>query len=113
MFHSSRLLAIVLLAGALTITPTDAGTAIGLLTEARGSENNSELLAAVTASLKGSARAYVEVRRVHWDPGAAIPVRVVVSPVSGADMAAGRLKGNWEQPFSLFVFGSIGAADAA
>ncbi len=54
-------------------------------------------LAAVTAALEGSSRAYLELRHLYWDPGEAIAMRAIISPVAGADLAAGRLKGNWDK----------------
>src|SRR5690242_13476346 len=97
MFHPPRSLTLVLLAGALTIALAFASTGRALPDEPRGRQNDSELLAAVTASLKGSYRAYLEIPRTYWDPGEAIRTRTVVWPLSGADWAAGRLKGNWER----------------
>src|SRR5215469_12645891 len=97
MFHSPRLLALVLLAVALTIAPTDGWTARASAEEAPVSQDDSESLAAVTASLKGSYRAYLELPRTYWDPSEPIRARAIVWPLSGADWAAGRLKGNWQR----------------
>ncbi len=54
-------------------------------------------LAMVTASLAGSYKAYLEMQPTYWDPGEEVTGRAVISPVSDADLGAGRLKGHWEQ----------------
>lgn len=56
-----------------------------------------EPLAAVTTSLAGSYRTYLELQPTHWDPDEEVTGRAVISPVSHVDLGAGRLKGHWEQ----------------
>jgi hypothetical protein len=56
-----------------------------------------DLLAAATASLAESHRVYMDIARTYWDPGEDLTARAVIFPVSAADLAAGRLKGNWER----------------
>jgi len=65
--------------------------------EAGGAQNSEELLSAVNSSLEQSVRSYLEIGRTHWDPGETIRGRAVVSPIGAVDVAAGRLKGNWEK----------------